>query len=159
MTEKTQNDSKEEKQIIRPFILNAVSTYVSKTFSISLTDEELKFNESCCFRIDFDAFLKKENTSFYLEVDLMFTDYSKFSELTVSQNLSINVNYYQCTDELKLSAFKRIATFKALITNPEQGILSLFLKKSHVFQVFMNTCLFCLNKDIHVWLIYSYILP
>lgn len=89
MTEKTQNDSKEEKQIIRPFILNAVSTYVSKTFSISLTDEELNFNESCCFRIDFDAFSKKENTSFYLEVDLMFTDYSKFSELTVSQNLSI----------------------------------------------------------------------
>jgi len=71
------------KPIIRPCILSSSSTYVTKTFSISLTDEEVIFNESCYFKSEFNAFPKFENNDYYLEAELMFLDFNSFASLQV----------------------------------------------------------------------------
>jgi len=71
------------KPIIRPYIISSTSTYVTKTFSISLTDEETIFNESCYFKTEFSAFPKFENNDYYIEAELMYLDFNTFATMKV----------------------------------------------------------------------------
>lgn len=83
IAEKSLSDSKAKytKPHIRSCIVN--QSYCTKTVAISLCEEEVFLNECCYFKFDFNDIQRDENSSFILEVDLMFADYALYSELVV----------------------------------------------------------------------------
>ena len=114
------------KPVARALILDSSSTYITKTFSINLNDEETIFNDSCYFRYEFQTFPKFEQRNFILEAELEFADYTTYSSDKVffSSRGKRLIRFLKGQGEEKLHCFKPVGDFQAKINNPESGISS-----------------------------------
>ncbi len=89
--EKDPKDPKKKgsKPIIAPHIIDETCSYVSRTFVIRFCDEETEFNEVCHFRTEYDVFPGLNDTTFYIEAELMFADLSKLTQPKVYSNIGV----------------------------------------------------------------------